>query len=86
MIKFYKETEKKIIENGHTEKTQYRKFETIIPTEKELCGLSPNFYIHVTVSELYSLTIGLPVLLQENMWIDPENINRSQTHECENWD
>jgi hypothetical protein len=33
--------------------------------------------------------IGLPILsilLQENMWTDPENIiNRSQTHECGNW-
>jgi hypothetical protein len=34
--------------------------------EKELCGLSPNFYIHVSVSDLYIPTIGLPILLQEN--------------------
>jgi hypothetical protein len=32
-----------------------------------LRGLSPNFHIHVSVSDLYILTIGLPILLQENM-------------------
>jgi hypothetical protein len=36
----------------------------IIP-EKEFRGLSPNFYIHVSVSELYIPTMGLPVLLEE---------------------
>jgi hypothetical protein len=38
----------------------------IIP-EKELCGHSPNSYIHVSVSDLYMYipTIGLPILLQE---------------------
>jgi hypothetical protein len=32
--------------------------------EKELRGLSPNFHIHVSVSDLYILTIGLPISLQ----------------------
>jgi hypothetical protein len=36
--------------------------------EKELHGLSPNFHIHVSVSDLYIFTIGLHILLQENMW------------------
>ncbi len=36
-------------------------------------GLSPNFHIHVSVSNLQIPTIGLPVLLQENMWTDPGN-------------
>jgi hypothetical protein len=49
--------------------------------EKELRGLSHNFHIHVSVSDLYTSTIGLHILLQENMYI-----NRSQTHECGNWD
>jgi hypothetical protein len=40
-------------------------------TEKELCGLSPDFHIHVSVSDLYIPTIGLPILLQEIMWTDP---------------
>ncbi len=34
--------------------------------EKELCGYSPNSYIHVSVSDLYIPLIGLPILLQQN--------------------
>jgi hypothetical protein len=33
--------------------------------EKEYRGLSPNFHIHVSVSELYIPTMGLPFLLKE---------------------
>jgi hypothetical protein len=33
--------------------------------EKEYRGLSPNFRIHVSVSELYIPTMGLPVLVEE---------------------
>ncbi len=33
--------------------------------EKEYRGFSPNFHIHVSVSELYIPTMGLPVLLEE---------------------
>ncbi len=33
--------------------------------EKEYPGLSPNFHSHVSVSELYIPTMGLPVLLEE---------------------
>ncbi len=32
--------------------------------EKEYRGLSPNFHIHVSVSEFYIPTMGLPVLLR----------------------
>jgi hypothetical protein len=42
--------------------------------EKKLRGLCPNFNIHMSVSELYFHTIGLPILLQENMWTNPGNI------------
>ncbi len=35
---------------------------------KELRGYSPNSYIHVSVSDLYTPLIGLPILLQENRW------------------
>ncbi len=42
--------------------------------EKELRCLSPNFHIHVSVSDLYISMIGLLILLQENMWTDPWNI------------
>jgi hypothetical protein len=33
--------------------------------EKEYRGLSPNFHIHVSVSELYITTMELPFLLEE---------------------
>ncbi len=33
--------------------------------EREYRGLSPNFHIHVSVSDLYFPTIGLPILLEE---------------------
>jgi hypothetical protein len=36
----------------------------ILP-EKEYWGLSPNFHIHVSVTDLYVPTIGLPILLEE---------------------
>jgi hypothetical protein len=39
-----------------------------------LGGLSPNFYMHVYVSDLFILTIGLPILLQGKKWTDPGNI------------
>jgi hypothetical protein len=43
--------------------------------KKELSSLSPNFHIHVSVwSDLYIPNIGLPILLQENKWIDLGNI------------
>ncbi len=42
--------------------------------EKELRDLSPNYHIHVSVSDLYIPTIGLPILVQENMWTDSGNI------------
>ncbi len=33
--------------------------------EKEYRGLSPNFHIYASVSDLYISTIGLPILLEE---------------------
>jgi hypothetical protein len=33
--------------------------------EKEYRGLSPNFHIHASVSDLYIPTIGLPIFLEE---------------------
>jgi hypothetical protein len=42
--------------------------------EKELHGLSPNLYIHVSVSDFYILMIGLPILPQENRWTNPGNV------------
>ncbi len=39
--------------------------------EKEYRGLSPNFHIHVSVSDLYFPRIGLPILLQYNKMCGP---------------
>jgi hypothetical protein len=33
--------------------------------EKEYRGLSPNFHIHASLSDLYIPTIGLPILIEE---------------------
>jgi hypothetical protein len=44
----------------------------VIP-EKELCGLSPNFYNHVSVSDLYIPKIGPHIWLQQNRQTDPGN-------------
>ncbi len=42
--------------------------------EKELRGLSPNSYIHVSVSDLYVRRICSHIWLQQNRQIDPGNI------------
>jgi hypothetical protein len=42
--------------------------------EKKLRGLSPNFHIHVSESNLYSPTIGPPIFLQQNRQTDRGNI------------
>jgi hypothetical protein len=42
----------------------------IFPKNK-LRGLSPNFHIHVSVSDLYIPTVGLSILLQENTVCGP---------------
>ncbi len=47
-----------------TAKTKYPNFETNIP-RKGISGLSPNFDIHASVSDLYISTIGLAILLEE---------------------
>jgi len=54
--------------------------------EKELRCHSLYFHIHVSVSDLYILTIYLPILLEEICGRFWEYINRSQTHEYGNWD
>ncbi len=42
--------------------------------EKKLRGLSPNFHIHVSVSDLYIPGIGPPIFLQQNRQTGRENI------------
>jgi hypothetical protein len=51
---------------------------------KELRGLSPNFHIHVSVSDFYMIRIGPHIFLQQNRQADCGNIYRSETHECGN--
>jgi hypothetical protein len=41
----------------------------------KLHGLSPNSYIHVSVSDLYIPTTGLPIMLQKNRWTDHRYMN-----------
>jgi hypothetical protein len=55
----------------YTAKNQYRKLETNI-FRKELRGHSPNFHIHVSVSDLYIPTIDLPIFCCSagNIWPD----------------
>jgi hypothetical protein len=36
--------------------------------------LSPSSYTHISVRNLYIDRIGLPILLQGNMWTNPGNI------------
>jgi hypothetical protein len=68
----------------YTAKNQNRKFETNIPRKGIARPLSQFPY---SVSEFYITTIGLPILLQEICGpILGIYINRSQTHECGNWD
>ncbi len=45
----------------------------VIP-EKELRGLSPNSYIHVSLSDLYIPRIGPHIWLQQYRQTDPGNI------------
>jgi hypothetical protein len=50
-------------------------------SKEEFRGLIPNFHIHVSVSDLYISTIGLPILQQENMWTDdPGHIEIANRH------
>ncbi len=45
-------------------RTNTEKWKHIFP-EKELRDHSPNFHIHVSVSDLYIPKIALPILMQE---------------------
>jgi hypothetical protein len=56
--------------------TVCRKLETNIRRNETARPRSLFFYIHVSVSDLYIPTIGLPILQQENRWTAP--MNRAQ--------
>ncbi len=49
---------------GKLQRTNTENLKQIFP-EKELRDISPNFHIHVSVSDLYIPTIDLPILLRE---------------------
>jgi hypothetical protein len=57
-------------------------FKQIFP-EKEYSGLSPIFHIHVSVSELYISTMGLPFLLEE-ICVPMLETYKSLTNTCGN--
>jgi hypothetical protein len=48
--------------------------------KKELRGLSSNFHIHVSVSDLFIPGIGPHIFLQQNKQTDPENISIAHRH------
>jgi hypothetical protein len=50
---------------GSTLQRQNTEISKQIFPEKEYRGLSPNFHIHASVSDLYIPTIGMPILLEE---------------------
>ncbi len=59
--------------------------------EMEFRDLSPKFHINVSLTDLYTVfycipKIGLPSAAGKYVDRSWEYINRSQTHECVNWD
>ncbi len=48
----------------------------------ENVGLSPNFHIYVSVSDWYIPRIGLPILLQKNMWMRSSLVVRASDCQC----
>jgi hypothetical protein len=54
----------------------------------ELHGLSPNFHLDVSVSNLYIPRIGPHTSLQQNRQTDPGNIKmyHRYMYECRNWE
>jgi hypothetical protein len=69
----------KINTQQHTANTHTENSKQTFP-ERNCSGLSPNFHMHVPVSDLYIPTIGLPILLQENMWTPPGNKEIAHRH------
>ncbi len=56
--------QEKVSSSSSLQRQNAEKLKQIFP-EKEYRGISPNFHIHVSVSELYISTMGLPFLLEE---------------------
>ncbi len=66
----------------YTTKTQYRNFETSIP-RKRIARLSPNFHVHVSVSDLHKYSHDGSVYSAAGKYVDRswEYVNRSHTQE-----
>jgi hypothetical protein len=52
----------------------------LFPPQTDYNVLSPNSYTHLSVRDLYISKIGLPILLQGNLWTDPGNIKIAHRH------
>ena len=59
--------------NSTLQRSNTENLKQVIP-EKELGGLSPNFHIHVSVSDLYIPQNGPHIFLQQNRQTDHGNI------------
>ena len=59
--------------NSTLQRSNTENLKQVIP-EKELGGLSPNFHIHVSVSDFYIPGIGPHIFLQQNRQTDHGNI------------
>ncbi len=67
-------------------KTHCKEISIHVFPEKELRGLSPNFYIHGSLWAIYIFPRSVHLLfLQQNMHRSQEYINRTQKQECWNW-
>ncbi len=71
----------------HPPRTHCKEDPIYVFLEMKLRGLIPNFHICVSVSDLYIITIGPPILLQQiqadRSW---EYRNRLQIDEGQNWE
>ncbi len=71
----------------YTAKTQYRDFETNIPKERN-CTASQSQFPHSCVCERFIYSHDWSAYFAAGKSVDRswELVNRSQTHECGNWD
>jgi hypothetical protein len=53
--------------------------------EKELCGLNPNFHIHVFVRDLHIPKFDQPIFLQQNRQTDQRNIQTKKHTNTNIW-
>jgi hypothetical protein len=64
--------------SGETGTTHFKEISIYAFPEKELRDLSPNFHIHMSVSNQYIPTISPPIFLQQNRQTDCGNISIAQ--------